>query len=144
MIDTTKCYEILGVTKRSNFKDIKKAYRKLSLKYHPDRNSTKDPQKFKEIIEAYQYLRSQNKMRPKRSEVSGEAAHAQFWRYYDDKGEEFSFNHQKNYEEFIQNLRGQKNNPNQEKPISQKTTHLVLYVGLSLVAAWIIMSEIFR
>jgi len=31
-------YKILGVSKRANAKEIKKAYRKLSLQYHPDKN----------------------------------------------------------------------------------------------------------
>jgi len=50
-------YEILGVSKESDEGEIKKAYRKLSLQYHPDRNP--DPaatEKYKEINEAYEVL----------------------------------------------------------------------------------------
>ena len=37
-----KYYEILGVDKNASGKDIKKAYRTLSMKYHPDHNSDND------------------------------------------------------------------------------------------------------
>lgn len=50
-------YEILGVEKTSSDIDIKKAYRTLSLKYHPDRNSDPDAKsRFQEINEAYETL----------------------------------------------------------------------------------------
>lgn len=53
-------YEILGVAKNASDDDIKKAYRKLAMKYHPDRNTDGDKEaaelKFKEAKEAYECL----------------------------------------------------------------------------------------
>ena len=51
-------YEILGLAKNASDDDIKKAYRKLAMKYHPDRNpdSKGAEEKFKEAKEAYEML----------------------------------------------------------------------------------------
>ena len=57
MADNKDFYEILGVSRDASVEEIKKAYRRLALKWHPDRN--KDPEaekKFKEINEAYEVL----------------------------------------------------------------------------------------
>lgn len=55
-------YEVLGVSKDSKKEDIKKAYRKLVKKYHPDVNKDGDAEeKFKEIQEAYEVLSDEGK-----------------------------------------------------------------------------------
>jgi len=55
-------YEVLGLSKSASDIDIKKAYRSLAKKYHPDVNKEKDAEaKFKEINEAYEVLSDPNK-----------------------------------------------------------------------------------
>lgn len=55
--DTEKFYKILGVEKTATTDDIKKAFRKLALQYHPDKNpSPEAAEKFKEISAAYEVL----------------------------------------------------------------------------------------
>ena len=56
-------YEILGVSKKASDDEIKKSYRKLAMKYHPDRNkSNKEAErKFKEVSAAYEALKDPQK-----------------------------------------------------------------------------------
>ena len=56
-------YEVLGVSKSADAKEIKKAYRKIAMKYHPDRNPDDKAaeEKFKEAAEAYEILSDEQK-----------------------------------------------------------------------------------
>ena len=56
-------YEVLGISKNANDKEIKQAYRKLAIKYHPDRNpdNSDAEEKFKEAAEAYEVLSNPEK-----------------------------------------------------------------------------------
>merc|ERR1719426_222912 len=57
--DTTKFYKLLEVDKNATEPEIKKAYRKLAVKHHPDKGG--DPEKFKEITRAYEVLSDPDK-----------------------------------------------------------------------------------
>lgn len=142
LLETSKCYEILGVKRGATPQEIKEAYRKLSLRYHPDRNSS-DDKKFKEIVDAYQTIKNEQKRDYSRKRRAAESSYAQFWRYY-EKNSAFHRTHnfaRMNYD-FNMNMR--ETTSNQEKPISQKMTHLILYAGLGVMTIWIILSEFLK
>ncbi len=67
-------YEVLGVSKNASSDEIKKAYRKLALEYHPDRNKSKDAgEKFKEVTKAYEVLSD-----PQKKQTYDQFGHAAF------------------------------------------------------------------
>jgi DnaJ family protein A protein 2 len=57
--DTTKLYEVMGIAKDADAKEIKKAYRKLAVKHHPDKGG--DEHVFKEVNAAYEILSDKKK-----------------------------------------------------------------------------------
>ena len=55
-------YKTLGITKAATDDEVKKAYRKLALRYHPDKNKAANAEeKFKEVAEAYEVLSDKSK-----------------------------------------------------------------------------------
>ncbi len=62
MLNSYQCYQVLGLQEGASIKEVKAAYRKLALRYHPDKHSSNDDgNKFKVIAEAYHTLKSNNK-----------------------------------------------------------------------------------
>ena len=63
MAEKRDYYEVLGVAKNATKDEIKKAYRKLAIKYHPDKNpgDKEAEEKFKEAAEAYDVLSDDTK-----------------------------------------------------------------------------------
>ncbi len=69
MLNTYQCYQALGLQEGASIKEVKSAYRKLALQFHPDKNSSdQESTKFKTVTEAYQILRAEYKNVVKSSE----------------------------------------------------------------------------
>lgn len=80
-MDYKDYYQILGVDKKASQEEIKKAYRKLAVKYHPDKNQGNKAaeEKFKEIGEAYEVL-SDTEKRKKYDELGAN------WKHFQQQG----------------------------------------------------------
>jgi DnaJ-class molecular chaperone len=60
MNNLEECYNILEISNESSIDNVKKQYRKLSLKYHPDKNNNTTSEIFKKITNAYNYILNNN------------------------------------------------------------------------------------
>ena len=113
-------YSILGLTKSASAEEIKKVYRKLARKYHPDMNpgDRKAEARFKEVNEAYEVLSDPEKR--KKYDQFG-----QYWKQVGSSGggwpgksrgntmdfSEFDFNQYDSFEDFINSLLGRSGRP---------------------------------
>ncbi len=79
MAEKRDYYEVLGVAKTAANDEIKKAYRKLAMQYHPDRNpgNKEAEEKFKEATEAYEIL-SDEKKRSQYDQFGFQGVHSDF------------------------------------------------------------------
>ena len=115
-MDYKDYYATLGVSKSASAEEIKKAFRKLAVKYHPDRNpdNKEAEERFKEISEAYEVL----------SDADKRKKYDQFGQYWKQAGQStwpgaganvdmggFDFSQYGNFEEFINELLGRFSTP---------------------------------
>ena len=147
-MDTHQALLILDLKPTATHNEVKQAYRKLSLRYHPDRNKDENAEKkFKEITQAYQILKQEQK-KQNATHKNVETAQAEFWKYYDKKtDDEINFGYQAYRENLKRNFGANMDDfreEAEEKSSSHKMTHLLLYGGLAAIALWIIISEILK
>ncbi len=121
---------------------------RLSLKYHPDRNKDDTGgEKFKQITEAYQLLRREEKSKTRVSETDVATKYTEFWKKYDGSKMNDDFNFGPNFAGFKNPFGAsvqEEYSHFREKESSFKVTHIILYGGLGLFALWIILTSIFK
>jgi DnaJ-class molecular chaperone len=117
-------YSILGVADNANAEELKKAYRALAMKYHPDRNKTNEAEaKFKEINEAYDTLGNEDKRQEYDQQRKFGGNHAGFNFEFRGGGSPFG-------DIFEQLFRGQGFDPFNQRPSRNPDTHVQLNISL--------------
>ena len=80
-MNANQACQTLQIESDASFEDVKYAYRRLALEYHPDKNSAEsDGKKFKNVTEAYHFLKNN-----KKRENSKKRASSSEWKYSDSK-----------------------------------------------------------
>eukprot|EP00096_Caligus_rogercresseyi_P010220 TRINITY_DN3649_c0_g1_i2.p1 TRINITY_DN3649_c0_g1~~TRINITY_DN3649_c0_g1_i2.p1 ORF type:complete len:190 (-),score=55.68 TRINITY_DN3649_c0_g1_i2:126-695(-) len=98
----TDYYKTLGLEPSALPKDVKKAFRQLALKYHPDKNKSPDAEKqFREIAEAYEVLSDEKKRRD--YDASGGSAH---FHHGGGRAGNFHFNFEEFFSQFEDDIFG--------------------------------------
>jgi len=139
VLAATDYYKVLGVSKTASAADIKRAYRKLSLKYHPDKNPSPDASsKFAEIATAYDVLSDEEK-REAYDRGGEEAVKMQEQRQNSGPSDPFNI-----FESFgfggFGGMGGRRNNEDQRTPnveIPLRVTLRQLYLGEVLEVSYI-------
>ena len=112
----TDYYKILGVSEDADVKEIKTKYRKLAMKYHPDRNpdDKKAEEMFKAISEAYEILGDENKRKEydEKRKNKGNAGSQRFGEKKSSRAEQNSESAKRGAQEFFRNFSA---NPNDIK-----------------------------
>ncbi|CAG5107223.1 Oidioi.mRNA.OKI2018_I69.chr1.g3213.t1.cds [Oikopleura dioica] len=112
-------YDILGVEKSATTKEIKKAFRKLAMKYHPDKNKADDAEeKFREIAEAYETLSNEQKRASYDASGFANAGAGQNQHQHQHSKSNFDFNFDQFFKDFDEFFKT-KNDPTKKK---RKTT----------------------
>lgn len=129
MMNSYQCYKALGLQEGASIKDVKSAYRKLALQYHPDKNpSDHESTKFKVVTEAYQILRAEykNAINPekrqggaqkksgfssswgaKRSDKSPQEDWTRYTRYAEDEYQDFWKRYEKTFWDYYERARSE-------------------------------------
>ena len=130
-------YKILGVDRSSSVDEIKKAYRKLAIKHHPDKNSgnKQSEEKFKEAAEAYEVL--SNDQKRKKYDQFGHSGMDMGTDYhqYSDIGDILS-----NFGDIFDNIfgsSGRRQRSNDGSPISQKGHDLSQNIAITLQESYV-------
>lgn len=123
-------YKTLGVSEDATEKEIKNAFRKKALKYHPDKNPDKED-KFKEINAAYEILGDKEKRRKYDQFGASAFDNSSNQRYYRN-GNEFHMNMEEILKEMFGGVFGNRNHFHQHRPSNLDVTYKI---GISLSMA---------
>ena len=125
------CYEVLGVTKTTSEKEIKKAYKKLAMKYHPDRNPDNPvaQEKFREVKAAYEILND-----PEKREQYDDFGHSAFENGQARGRGGFGQSGGGDFNDMFGDMFGQRQQQRQEprRPQPQNGSDIILKVELTL------------